>query len=51
MLLAVGGGEGEETSDGHTLLCGGSNLGLMGISPAYSLHPTPVRGENTRMKQ
>ena len=51
MLLAVGGGEGEETSGGHTLICGGSNLGLMGIAPAYSLHPTPVRGEIAEMKQ
>ena len=35
---------------GHTLLYGGSNLGLMGIAPAYSLHPAPVRGENSQMK-
>ena len=35
---------------GHTLLYGGSNLGLMGIAPAYSLHPAPVRGETDRMK-
>lgn len=51
VLAAVGGGEGEETSGGLTLLCGGSNLGLMGIAPAYSLHPTPVRGEIAEMKQ
>ena len=29
---------------GHTLLYGGSNLGLMGIAPAQR-HPAPVRGE------
>ena len=36
---------------GHTLLYGGSNLGLMGIAPAYSLHPAPVRGEIAEMQQ
>ena len=36
---------------GHTLLYGGSNLGLMGALPHIASTPTPVRGENAKMKQ